>query len=282
MADLMIKMTLWLLAAMALGFIVAWLLSKIIYTNKQSAEIDSLSAVILERNNMIDKLEKKFRNEKVKFAKISDDFRDSEEALAQKSSLLSSLQNKINNVSSHENECMELKRQNVLLNVDLKKLKELDEKRVKELKGFEEILVLAEEKLEENEKNYKQILKSLDENLESLRVENDNYKNSNKFYEKKITELKEELKLYESNSKDPEFVISKDQFVKIEEQLKDYQEKIAVLKNENNELMLKVKRNFKEADTILEDNTVDEVKKESGDGSMVKVFRETYKKITKS
>lgn len=282
MADLMIKMTLWLLAAMALGFIVAWLLSKIIYTNKQSAEIDSLSAVILERNNMIDKLEKKFRNEKVKFAKISDDFRDSEEALAQKSSLLSSLQNKINNVSSHENECMELKRQNVLLNVDLKKLKELDDKRVKELKGFEEILVLAEEKLEENEKNYKQILKSLDENLESLRVENDNYKNSNKFYEKKITELKEELKLYESNSKDPEFVISKDQFVKIEEQLKDYQEKIAVLKNENNELMLKVKRNFKEADTILEDNTVDEVKKESGDGSMVKVFRETYKKITKS
>ena len=105
-----------------------------------------------------------------------------------------------------------------------------------------------------------------------------------KLYEKNIKAFEEELKLYEADSFAPEFIISKDQFLKIEEQLEIYQEEIKSLKNENSELLLKSQKSFNTqhfADRVLEDKEANQFKKENDEGSMVKVFRETYKKITK-
>lgn len=282
MVELMFKMVFWLLAAMALGFVMAWFLAKIFYQKKQRLEVDTLSAVLLERNNMIDKLEQKFRNEKIMFEKVSDNFKNTEEALAQKSSLLTTLQNKLNNLNVYEQESIELKRQNLLLSKEVKQLKVADKERVRELEDFEEVLILAEKKVDENEQNYQQVLKSLDERVEALEEERQNYINTIKRYEKDMAELEEALQLYTSTTSDPEFVISKDQFVKIEDQLKMYQEQLLLLENENNELRLKIEKSKKTPEKLLEENTVKEVKKERDEGSMVKVFRETYKKITKS
>jgi len=282
MVELMFKMVFWLLAAMALGFVMAWFLAKIFYQKKQRLEVDTLSAVLLERNNMIDKLEEKFRNEKIMFEKVSDDFKNTEEALAQKSSLLTTLQNKLNNLNVYEQETIELKRQNLLLGKEVKQLKVADKERVRELEDFEEVLILAEKKVDENEQNYQQVLKSLDERVEALEEERQNQINTIKRYEKDMAKLEEALQLYTSTTNDPEFVISKDQFVKIEDQLKIYQEQLLLLENENNELRLKIEKSKKTPEKLLEENTVKEVKRERDEGSMVKVFRETYKKITKS
>ncbi|CAA6814829.1 MAG: Unknown protein [uncultured Sulfurovum sp.] len=285
MTELMMKMTSWLVAAMALGFIVAWLLSRIISKKRQSEEADTFSSIILERNNMIDKLEKNFRNERVVFEQLSNDLKDSEESLAEKTSLLTTLQHKLDNNNSNVNSNLALKEKNNLLLAEIQKLKQRDIKRVEELEGFEEILLLAEKKVEANERNYRQILNKLDEEIELLTMDNKKYQNTMKTYQKSITELQEELVLYEADSSDAEFIISKDQFVKIEEQLLIYQEEINILKNENSELLLKLQKNVHRVqakERTLEEKAVDELEKERDDGSMVKVFRETYKKITKA
>ena len=273
MTELMIKMSSWLVASMALGFIVAWLLSRTIYKRKQDYVEDTFSAVILERNNMVEKLEKSFRNKRIMSEKLSKDLSHSEEALAEKTSLLTTLQNKLDN-NSNEDISLALKEKNSLLRIQIEKLEQADRKRVKELAEFESVLLLAEERIEEREKNYREVLNKLDNDIENLTLENKNHKSAISSYEKTIAELKESLKLYESDSSNPEFIISKDQFVKIEEQLETYQEEIKLLKNKNSE--------FAAIERTLEDKTVDELEKERDDSSMVKVFRETYRKITKS
>ena len=278
MTELMIKMTSWLVAAMALGFIVAWLLSRIIYKRKQGYEKDTFSAVILERNNMIEKLEKSFRNKRIMVEKLSEDLGKSEESLAEKTSLLTTLQNRLDNSSSNENSTLLLKEKNNLLFKKIQKLEQSDIKRIKELEDFGEIVLLAEEKVEENEKNYRQILKKLDNDIEYLTIQNEKHENNMKAYQKTIIELEESLKLYEADSSEAEFIISKDQFVQIEEQLSIYQKEIKSLKYTNKELLLKSQTE----DRVLEDKTIKELHKERDDSSMVKVFRETYKKITNS
>lgn len=284
MTELMMKMTSWLLVAMALGFIVAWLLSRTIYKKKQGDKENTFLAVILERNNMIDKLEKSFSKERMIFEKLSDDLKTSNEALAEKTSNLTTLQNRINNSNSNENISLALKEKNNSLLIQIQKLEQADIKRVKELEGFEEILLLAEEKVEDSEKSYKQIVKKLDDDIECLTLEAEKSKKGHRLNEKTISDLKEALRLYEADSSAPEFIISKDQFIKIEEQLGIYQKEIESLKSENHEFFLKLKKSSSELDEekILENKTVYELQKENNDSSVVKVFRETYKKITKS
>ena len=265
----MMKMTFWLLAAMSLGFIVAWLLSRNIYKKNKAYKEDDFLAVILERNNMIEKLEKSFRNKKIMFQQISEKLSDSEEALSKKTSQLTTLQHKLNSYNSNENINLKLKEQNVLLSRKIQKLEAIDTKRLKELEGFEEIVLLAEAKVENVEKDYKQIVKKLDDDVENM-----------KSYEKRIKALEEELKLYEAESSDAEFIISKDQFIKIEEQLELYQKEIESLKNEKNEkneLLLKSQKSF--TGLHFQDKILD---KEEDESSMVEAFRKTYKKITKS
>jgi chromosome segregation ATPase len=240
MTELMIKMTFWLIAAMLLGFIVAWFLSRTIYKKRQSYIEDTFSAVILERNNMVEKLEKSFRNKRIMFKKLSEDLTKSEEALSDKTSLLTTLQNRVDNSSSHENTSLVLKEKNNLLFKQIQKLEQSDIKRVKELDDFGEIVLLAEEKVEETEKNYKQIVKKLDNDIERLTVENEKHENNMKAYQKTISNFEESLKLYEANSSETEFIISKDQFVQIEEQLIIYQKEIKSLKYANKKLLLNV------------------------------------------
>jgi len=283
--ELMLKMTFWLLAAMTLGFIVAWLLSKIRYQKKQQNQADENAAVLVERNNMIDKLEKKFQDEVQKYEQVCNELKSAQDDLAVKNSYLNSLQGKLDNVNVSAHETEALKRQNNLLNLEIDRLRRLDVKRLEELEGFEKVLVRADAKLEENEKNFQQIIKSLDEQLESLTIQNEEKSLKLADYEKSLAGLKEELKLYESDHNDPEFVISKDQFLKIEEQLKVYQDEITKLKMEKDELELKIEKASNEPSkelVVVQDKSMSNPKKRSDDSSMVRVFRDTYRKITKS
>jgi len=228
MTELMMKMTSWLLASMFLGFIVAWFLSRIIFRRKQNSIEDMFDATIVERNNTIDELEKKIRKERGIFETVSNELENSKEALAEKTSLLETFKNRFENNNSGEN-----------IN---EKLEEIDRKRVLELKGFEEVLVLAEDKIEENEKLFSEVVEQLKKEMEILTLENEKDKKSIKLYEKRISTLKEELKLYQAEKLDTEFIISKDQFLKIEEQLRIYQKEIVSLKNENAELLVKLEK----------------------------------------
>ena len=241
MTELMMKMTSWLVAAMLLGFMVAWFLSRIIYNRQQHRIEDMFDAIILERNHMIDELEKDFRKERKVFETVSNELKDAEKALAERTSLLKKLQARVN-TDSIDNTLQELQKQNTLLSTENQKLEELDKKRLIELKSFEEVLLLAEDKIEESEKSYFKVLEKLNEEMEKLTLENAKHRESIKLYEKRMKLLRKELKLYKAESIDAEFIISKDQFIAVEDQLKKYQKEIITLQNANTELLLKLKK----------------------------------------
>jgi len=242
MTELMIKMTSWLLASMFLGFIVAWFLSRIIYRRKQNSIEDMFDAAIVERNNTIDELEKKIRNEREALESVSNELENSKEALAEKTSHLTTLQNRLNSSNSNETINFELREKNTLLSIENKKLEEIDRKRMKELKSFEEVLLLAEDKIEESEKAYVKVVEKLNEEIAVLSSEKIKDKEHIKVAEKRIKSLEKELKLYRAESEDSEFIISRDQFFSVEEQLRKYQKEIDVLKKANSELLLKLKK----------------------------------------
>ena len=242
MTELMIKMTSWLLASMFLGFIVAWFLSRIIYRRKQNHIEDMFDAAIVERNNTIDELEKKIRNEREALESVSNELENSKEALAEKTSQLTTLKNRLNNSNPNETINYELREKNTLLSIENKKLEEIDRKRMKELKSFEEVLLLAEDKIEESEKAYVKVVEKLNEEIEVLSSEKIKDKKRIKAAEKRIQSLEEELKLYRAERVDPKFIISRDQFFSVEEQLRKYQKEIDILKKANGELLLKLKQ----------------------------------------
>jgi prefoldin subunit 5 len=121
-----------------------------------------------------------------------------------------------------------------------------------------------------NDSETEEQLKSKIEELSLLNEEKDS---SIELYQKTISELENELKVYATNGEDDEFIISKDQFTHIEEQLVAYQKEIKSLKEENSRLV-QLSNNEKIKDTSKSDD-MDDI-------SIVKLFRETYKKITKS
>ena len=132
-------------------------------------------------------------------------------------------------------------------------------------KEFELVIIKAENIINNQKLKIKELTLNNNEKTKML-----------KLYKNKIVEYEKELKLYTSTSKDAEFVISKDQFLQIEDQLEKYQKEIIELKKINNELV---------ANTVLTKAVEKELnvdKKKPDDGSIVKLFRETYKKITKS
>ena len=225
MTELMMKMTFWLVAAMALGFFVAWLLSRTIHKRKEADSSKKFSALILEQKNSINKLEKNFHHNKVMLKKLSEELLESKKLLAEKTSLLTTLQNKLDNRSFDENNSLQAKEKAIILEKKIHALEKIDKRRKKELDDFGEIVLLAEEKIEENEKKHKNDIRA---------------------YLKNIAELKESLKLYEAYSSEPEFIISRDQFVQIEKQLTNYQKEIESLKSINKKSLLKSQsENFK-------------------------------------
>jgi len=219
-------------------------LSRIFYRRRQNRVEDMFDKLIREQNSVIEKLEKDFQDERESFENLSHELEDSKEALAEKTSLLTTLQNRVKNSNSTGSVNLKLKETNNLLSIKNQELEELDRKRVMELKHFEEVLVLAENKIEENEKSHFKVLEKLNEEMEALSKENEKHKTSIKIYEKRIKSLEEALKLYKAESVDFEFIISKDQFLTIEEQLKKYQEEIKALKKENAELLAKLEKSI--------------------------------------
>ncbi len=287
MASLIIKMVLWLTISMGLGAIIAWFLLKIDCKKRTKEKEDSLSAVILERNNMIEKLEKRLRYEKRVSQKLSDQLKRAEEELLSSTSLITTLQNRFDNLKSvvtKKDDTLVLKEQNFLLLKEIDRLKNIDSRRVKELEGFENTLIIAEKRVQEIERDCHQVIKTLEHDLDSLNRENLKSQEEIELFKEEIGRLKRELKLYKADRFDEEFIISKDQFTKIEEQLIKYQGEIEKLKAENRVLLEKIEKNCNETENsfkLLEERSVNGLQKESDESRMVKVFRETYKKITK-
>lgn len=289
MTELILSMIFWLLLAMVLGLVVAWLFAKVYYKRREKNQADDYSASLLERNNLIDKLKNNLDKKKLVYEQVSHELDTTKATLASKSTQTKNLQNQLTSLSTSVGETDTLKRQNNLLNLELERVKNMNEKISNELAEFETVLVRAEEKLEENEKSYQQVIRSLDKEVEALSISNQEQKQRLIKSEKYITTLEEDLKLYHANNRDPEFIITKDQFMKIEEQLKNYQEEINQLKEEKDEAISKKRKTVKNPSTELavienksEDKSMDEPEHHKDDSSMVRVFRDTYKKITKS
>jgi len=289
MTELILSMIFWLLLAMVLGLVVAWLFAKVYYKRREKNQADDYSASLLERNNLIDKLKNNLDKKKLVYEQVSHELDTTKATLASKSTQTKNLQNQLNSLSTSVGEADSLKRQNNLLNLELERVKNMNEKISDELAEFETVLIRAEEKLEENEKSYQQIIRSLDKEVEALTISNQEQKQRLIKSEKYIATLEEDLKLYHANNRDPEFIITKDQFMKIEEQLKNYQEEINQLKEEKDEAISKKRKTVKVPSTELavienksEEKSMDEPEHHKDDSSMVRVFRDTYKKITKS
>jgi len=271
----MMEMSMWLIIAIALGFIFGWLLSKIIEKRKYGSEIESLNTILQERNERLEKLEKKFQEEKMILDEVSNKLRNSEESLVQKISLATQLQAKLEKEKNSNSDSVESTKYIYALEKQIKELKKTDKKRVEELKEFELVLLKAEEIIAENKKRDKALVDDLEYQVEILTLTNDEKLKAIALYQETIVEFENELKLYTATSKDDEFVISKDQFLKIEEQLETYQKEIVALKKINSDFVDTTVHIKPEVEPIIEEKELD-------DGSIVKLFRETYKKITKS
>ena len=270
MSELIMKMTFWLLAATLLGFVIGWLYSKAKHKEKYIIEIDSLNSIIKERNEMLERLEKKFRNQKKMIDKLTLNYEKSEEVVAQKTAELTQLRLKFEKANSTLGSNKELKEENIRLLNEIKLLKQQEQKRIKELAEFEKVLMKAEETIAENRSQ----IENLKEKIEDLILENEEQQKITELYRETIADFEEELKLYTANKNDSEFIISKDQFTHIEEQLVEYQKEIESLKKMNREL---IANNTIEAKQLLKNKN-----SELEDGSVVKIFKDTYSKITKT
>ena len=269
MMELIIKMIFWLVTAMVLGFVVAWFLSKTIYNKLYLQEKESLEKTLLERNNSLAKAEKELQSEKTISKKLLENLKNTQKELVSNVTVLKKLEHQLESDTQNGSNF---------------------QKREKELKEFEEILLLAEKRIEENEADYKVALKKLTDEIERLKSKQKSDKALMKSYQERIDELKEDLVLYKADTSRPEFIITKDQFVKIEEQLGLYASEATTYKDENSKLIKKLKNRVQPLKSNLETSNfeklepkkVNELSIASDDGSVVKAFRQTYKKITNS
>ena len=270
MSELIMKMAFWLLAANILGFFIGWLYSKVKQREKYVIEIDSLNSILKERNEMIEKLEKKFRNQKVMIDKLTTNYEKSEEIVTEKIAQLTQMKLDFDKVNGSLGSTKELEEKNLKLLNQITLLKQQEQQRVKELAEFEKVLIKAEETIEEKSDR----IESLRDKLDILSLENEEQQKTTELYRETIADFEEELKLYSANKDESEFIISKDQFTYIEEQLVEYQKEIESLKKMNSELIanntIESKKNIKRDDSEIDD------------GSVVKIFKDTYNKITKN
>jgi len=256
--------------AIALGFFFGWILSKLIYQKRYSEELESLMAVLDDRKEMYIDLEKKFKHEKMLSKKYFKALNEAEERFSKKSSEFTELQLKFEKKIETLKSSDTLEQENNKLKQAMKILEKRDKERVKELDEFESVLLKAEEMIDSLQSTKSQLAK----NLELLELENHEKIRTITLYQETVSEFEEELRLYKAGKEDVEFVISKDQFTTIEEQLEKYKLEIDALKIEKKELLQIAKEKVEE---IIGDSS-----NELDDSSIVKLFRETYKKITKS
>ena len=292
MTELITKMVLCLVAALLLGLLIGWLLSKIAQSKKHLLEVDVLSNTIDDRNNHIERMEKQFSEKETAHLQHTHEIRELKESLIEKSSNLTNVEHQLKTVEATVSSNQNLAKENQNLLSQVTQLKNEAEANSKELEELETVLVKAEKTIEDKSNLLSDSAKklatfasgvvgglavspesksdeSLQNKIEELALSNEQKETSIALYQDTIVELENELKLYSTNGEEDEFVISKDQFTHIEEQLVDYQKEIKVLKEENNRLLQlsnAVKNNADDLDDI----------------AIVKLFRETYKKITKT
>jgi chromosome segregation ATPase len=297
MTELIMKMVLCLVVALILGLIIGWLLSKIAQSKKHHLEVDVLSNTLDDRNNHIEMLEKQFSEKETALLQYNHENRELKESLVEKSNNLLNIESKLKSAEEVIDSNQNFKNENERLQKQVIQFRDEAQSKTKELEELETVLVKAEETIEDKSNLLSDSAKKLatfasgvvgglavgsdtndsDENLkkkiEELTLTNDEKDNSIGLYQNTISELENELKLYMTNGEEDEFIISKDQFTHIEAQLVDYQKEIKELKEDNSRLA-QLSSNEKKTDDLKS--------AEMDDISIVKLFRETYKKITKS
>ena len=296
MTELITKMILCLIVALLLGLLIGWLLSKIAQSKKHLFEKDVLSNTIDDKNGRIEVLEKQCTEKETTLLQYSHENRELKESLEEKSNDLVSVENQLKNQEKSINHRSNLTKENQGLLEEVNKLKEEVDAKTKELEELETVLVKAEETIEAksnllsdsakkvatfttgvvggftagSDSDTEEKLKSKIEELTLIHTEKDN---SIALYQKTISELENELKLYTTKGEEDELLVSKDQFTHIEDQLVSYQKEIKQLKEDNSCLVQSNKS--EKPDDNLNPNELDDI-------AIVKLFRETYKKITKS
>ncbi len=282
MTELITKMILCLIVALLLGLVIGWLLSKIAQSKKHLFEKDVLNNTLNDKNSRIEVLEKECAEKETTLLQYSDENKELKESLVEQKK------------SMTHNSTLSTENQDLL--EELNKLKEEVDAKSKELEELETVLVKAEETIEEKSSLLSDSVKKLatfttgavggfvagsksDEEeklkskIEELTLTHTEKDKSIALYQETISELESELKLYMTNGEEDEFIVSKDQFTHIEEQLVAYQKKIKELKEENSRLAQL--SNSENSDDNLNSSELDDI-------AIVKLFRETYKKITKS
>ena len=256
MTELIMKMVLCLIVALLLGLIIGWMLSKIAQSKKYQIELDVLSNTLEDRNKRLGILEKQFAEKEKKLLDYTHENSELKESLVMNSNKLMDTEKKLKSQEEAFSSNLNFQEENEKLLAQVTQFKNEAESKRKELEELETVLVKAE--------------KTIENKSDLLSDNNDDKLNS------KIEELENELKLYMTNGEEDEFIVSKDQFTHIEEQLTDYQKEIKILKEENSRLsQLSASENFI-------DNSKSNDAKNMDDIAIVKLFRETYKKITKS
>lgn len=253
MTELIIEMIVCLVAAIILGFIFGWLLSKTTTKKRHLSEVEILNNRLLERKRTLEESQKACRNEQLNIEKITIKNGELNVNLLDKSTLLEAknrelwkVQKELNLTKSSLSKNSDTKEHNQVLIEQIMSVEKLAEKKEKESRGLERVLLRADVIIEERNK----IIKLLEK----------------------------ELKVYKEgsavNEENEELLITKDQFTQIENQLLLYQKEIFKLKEENKKLS-EYKRNTHKVEEKKSNNELDDL-------AIVKLFGDTYKKIIKS
>lgn len=254
MTELVVAMIACLITAIVLGIIIGWLLSKTILEKAHLKEITTLNSQLVEGTIALEEHQRSSKNEQRNIEKMILKNRDLTRTLQDKSTLLESrrrelftLQKELNLSQNSLNKASDTKKHNHTLMKKIMSLETLLQRKGKEGRGLETVLLRADKIIEERN----QVIKILKEKL-------------NHYQEKTL--LDEE--------KEEELLISKDQFTHIENQLLVYQKEISKLEKTN-----KILREHQKDLSMIQ---LKESEKELDDLAIVKLFGDTYKKIIKS
>jgi len=244
MTELIIKMALCLVVALILGFIFGWLLSKTFGEKRYKKEIEHLTDELFEKKDALAKKEKIHLNAKEMAERVHVEKKDIQLELAKVNQLLILKERDFIKLEQMMKKSINVEEYSSKLAQKDIFIKELQDETNNELQGFERVLLKAEKMIEERDSSILEL-------------------------KKKIDDLNEDLK-------EEELLITKDQFIQIEGQLLEYQKEIKHLKEKNEDLIKITKSNQKMLFSTKEENS------ELDDSAIVKLFGDTYKKITKS
>jgi len=219
MLELMIKMSLWLVVALVLGFTIGWLLSKYLIEKKYIKRVDKLSSNLSTSEDAVKKLKEinLTREDELK-SMMSKNKKNRSELEIQRQNIWK-MKKELTASEQSLKENLNAKEYNQSLlhkSIELERLLEQNEQ---EISGLEGVLIKAEMMLEESNKKI-------------ALLENKHKKDN----------LKEEFE---------ELVMTKDQFSYIEAQLSEYQKEISKLQDINRKLQEK-------CDTKEENSEVDD------------------------